>query len=129
MALQRKERCIRLKQRNNRCVKFLKCDEHFKNGTVPSCRYEAKLKTKRNEQILVAARNALQLHCISPATLIWQAEEIKHKARLEINLSFHCPFLYAGVLFLIKKPLNLQGLFKVFRLLISHQRGLLCLKR
>ena len=51
MALQRKERCIRLKQRNNRCVKFLKCDEHFENETVPNRRYEAELKTKRNEQI------------------------------------------------------------------------------
>ena len=61
MALQRKGQCIRLKQRNNRCVKFLKCDEHFENETVPNRRYEAELKTKRNEQILVKIRSGATL--------------------------------------------------------------------
>ena len=52
MVLQRKGQCIKRKERNNRCVKFLKCDKHFKNETVPNRRYdEVSECERRNEQI------------------------------------------------------------------------------
>ena len=62
MVLQHKGLCIRRRQRNKRCVKFLKRDEHFKNEAVPSRRYdEVSECERRNEQILVKIRSGATL--------------------------------------------------------------------